>query len=159
MKSWECLFRNSCNSHLWGLPLWQIFNRIKQLFRVQPNPNTGPLYILPPLHCACKSQRESPSKMPPPLVIIHQHLWQFKCTIEHYNEVWHSAMLFCFHRLYRELPGIFSCIVQTPYTNNSALTFKTYSGEKPPTAIQGGSWVVTWDQRCKWRYSKSRQLQ
>jgi hypothetical protein len=53
-------------------------------------------------------QRESPSKTPPPLAAIRQHLWHYKCTVKHYNRVRYSAMSFCFHRLYIQLPGIFN---------------------------------------------------
>jgi hypothetical protein len=50
-------------------------------------------------------------------------------------------------------------VVKILYTNNSVLTNKTYSGKKPPVVTQGGSWVVTWGQQCKWQHSKSKWLQ
>jgi hypothetical protein len=45
----------------------------------------------------------------------------------------------CVHQPHRQFSVIFSC-KNTPTT--FTLTNKTYSGKKPLTAPQGGSWVV-----------------
>jgi hypothetical protein len=128
---------------------------------IQTIPDAAPLYILPikaqeqifPM----KFQRESTGKVLPPLATICQCLWQDKCIIKHYNHVQYSAITFCFHQLYRQLPGVFSCT--NTVNQQLCITNKTYSGKKTPIVTQGESWAVTWHHWCKWWHSKSRQLQ
>jgi hypothetical protein len=50
------------------------------------------------------------------------------------------AMPFCFHQLYRQLTGKFSC-KNIPTT--SALTNKIYTSKTPSVEPWGGSWVIT----------------
>jgi hypothetical protein len=53
-------------------------------------------------------QSVSPGKMLLPLATIH-HLWQYECSVKHYNEVSYSALPFYFHWLYRQCHGLFDC--------------------------------------------------
>jgi hypothetical protein len=63
--------------------------------------------------------RESPGKTPLPLDDTHQYLLQYKFTVKCYNHIWYIAMPFCFHKVYTQLPTIFSCIIQILYIDNT----------------------------------------
>jgi hypothetical protein len=85
---------------------------------------------------------------------VCHHLWQYRWTVEHYNQGWCSALPLCFHQLCRQLPRM-SC-KNMPVS--FVLTNETCSGKKPNVVPQRGSWIVALGQQCNWQHSSSRIL-
>jgi hypothetical protein len=75
-------------------------------------------------------------------------LIRYHTPASHHLPTSDSAMPFCFHQLYRQLPEKF-IYTKILYTNNPTLTNKTYFGNKLPIAPCRWSWVIWWHNKSR----------
>jgi hypothetical protein len=130
---------------------------LRKTLDIKSNPDTEPLYILPPLHFTHKSLGKEIS-----YATSEGISWQNAIPASHHQPTCGDTNVPLSIRIkYDAAPCHFVSTgytdnsleylgVQTPYTNNSAFTTKTYSGKKPFIATRRGVGLLLRQQWCKW---------